>query len=137
MSEENQYTTPPPPPPPTASAPPQASDMDQRNWAMLTHLSALTGIFTGGLGFILGPLIMWLIKKDQMPLVNEAGKEAVNFQITMLIALLISFVLMLIVIGIFLAFLVSVFDVVMVIIAAAQTSNGTRYRYPLTIRFIN
>ncbi|MHB1616966.1 MAG: DUF4870 domain-containing protein [Metallibacterium sp.] len=136
MSEENRYTTP-PPPPPTASAPAQLSEMDQRNWAMFTHLSALTGIFTGGLGFILGPLILWLIKKDQMPQVNEAGKEALNFQLTMLIALLISLVLIVILIGFPLMFAVGIFDVVMVIIAAVQTSNGTRYRYPLTIRFIN
>ncbi len=132
MSENEQYTTPPPP----ASAPPQVSDMDQRNWAMLTHLSALCGVIIP-FGFILGPLVLWLVKKDQMPLVNEAGKEALNFQLTMLIALLISFVLMLVLIGILLVFAVGIFDLVMVIIAAVQTSNGTRYRYPLTIRFIN
>ena len=135
MSEESQYTTP-PPPPPTASAPAQSSDMDQRNWAMFTHFSALLGIVSG-VGFILGPLVLWLIKKDQMPLVNEAGKEAVNFQLTMLIAFLVAWVLMLMLIGFLLMPLVVVFDVVMSIIAAVQTSNGTRYRYPLTIRFIN
>ena len=134
MSEENQYTT--PPPPPAASAPTQASDMDQRNWAMFTHLSALLGLITG-VGFILGPLVLWLIKKDQMPQVNEAGKEAVNFQLTMLIAFLVSWVLVFLLIGFLLIPLVVLFDVVMSIIAAAQTSNGTRYRYPLTIRFIN
>lgn len=136
MSEENQYTTP-PPPPPTASAPAQPSEMDQRNWAMFTHLSALTGIVTGGLGFILGPLILWLIKKNEMPLVDEAGKEAVNFQLTMLIAALIGWVLVLVLIGFLLLPLIALFDIIMVIIAAVQTSNGTRYRYPLTIRFIN
>ncbi len=136
MSEETQYTTPPPPPPPTASAPAQSSEMDQRNWAMFTHLSALFGLVSG-VGFILGPLVMWLIKKDQMPLVNEAGKEAVNFQLTMLIAFLVSWVLVFLLIGFLLIPLVVVFDVVMSIIAAVQTSNGTRYRYPLTIRFIN
>ena len=136
MSEENQYTTPPPPPPPAASAPTQASEMDQRNWAMFTHLSALLGLITG-VGFILGPLVLWLIKKDQMPQVNEAGKEAVNFQLTMFIAFLVSWVLVFLLIGFLLIPLVVLFDVVMSIIAAAQTSNGTRYRYPLTIRFIN
>ncbi|MBU6403345.1 MAG: DUF4870 domain-containing protein [Pseudomonadota bacterium] len=103
---------------------------------MFTHLSALFGLVSG-LGFILGPLVLWLIKKDQMPLVNEAGKEAVNFQFTMLIACLVSWVLVFLLIGFLLIPLVVVFDVVMSIIAAVQTSNGTRYRYPLTIRFIN
>ena len=135
MSEESQYTTP-PPPPPAASAPTQASEMDQRNWAMFTHFSALLGLITG-VGFILGPLVLWLIKKDQMPQVNEAGKEAVNFQLTMLIAFLVSWVLVFLLIGFLLIPLVVLFDVVMSIIAAVQTSNGTRYRYPLTIRFIN
>ena len=134
MSENEQYTTPPPPPPAPGHAP--SGEMEQRNWAMFTHLSALFGLITG-VGFILGPLVLWLIKKDQMPRVNEAGKEALNFQLTMLIALLVSFVLMLVLIGILLVFAVGIFDLVMVIIAAVQTSNGTRYRYPLTIRFIN
>ncbi len=133
MSEETRYT----PPPSMAGGTSQPSEMDQRNFATFTHLSALTGIVTGGLGFILGPLIMWLIKKDQMPLVNEAGKEALNFQLTMLIVLIIAFVLMLILIGFLLLAAIAIFDIVMVVIAAIQTSNGTRYRYPLTIRFIN
>ena len=133
MSENEQYTTPPPPPAP-GYAP--AGEMEQRNWAMFTHLSALFGLITG-VGFILGPLVLWLIKKDQMPQVNEAGKEAVNFQLTMLIAFLVSWALVFLLIGFLLIPLVVVFDVVMSIIAAVQTSNGTRYRYPLTIRFIN
>lgn len=135
MSEESQYTT--PPPPPMAGGTSQPGEMDQRNFATFTHLSALTGLVTGGIGFILGPLIMWLIKKDQMPLVNEAGKEAINFQLTMLIASIVAALLMLILIGFLLLVAIGIFDVVMVIIAAVQTSNGTRYRYPLTIRFIN
>ena len=133
MAENDPSASPPPAAP--AAAPP--GEMEQRNWALFTHLSALTGLVTGGLGFILGPLVMWLIKKDQMPRVDEAGKEALNFQLTMLIAVLVSCVLMLILIGFLLLFAVGVFDVVMVIIAAVQTSNGVRYRYPLAIRFIH
>ncbi len=110
--------------------------MEQRNWALFAHLSALIGLVVP-LGFVLGPLILWLIKKDQMPLVNEAGKEALNFQLTMLIGVVIAFVLMLVIIGVFLLAAIAVFDIVMVIIAAVQTSNGARYRYPLTIRFIH
>ena len=129
MSENDPFQTPP-------SVAPTANEMEQRNWALFAHLSALIGLVVP-LGFVLGPLILWLIKKDQMPLVNEAGKEALNFQLTMLIGVVIAFVLMLVIIGVFLLAAIAVFDIVMVIIAAVQTSNGARYLYPLTIRFIH
>ncbi len=109
--------------------------VQQRNWAAFTHLSALTGLVTGGSGFLLGPLVMWLIKKNEMPIVDAAGKEAINFQLTLLIGILISWVLVLILIGIPMLFAIGIYDVVMVIIATVQTSNGAVYRYPLTIRF--
>ncbi len=129
MSENDPFQSPP-------SVTPTANEMEQRNWALFAHLSALIGLVVP-LGFVLGPLVLWLIKKDQMPLVNEAGKEALNFQLTMLLGVVIAFVLMLVIIGVFLLAAIAVFDIVMVIIAAVQTSNGARYRYPLTIRFIH
>ena len=110
--------------------------VQQQNWVTFTHLSALTGLATGGFGFFLGPLVMWLIKKNEMPIVDAAGKEAINFQLTLLIGVLISLLLVLILIGIPMLLAIGVYDVVMVIIAAVQTSNGVVYRYPLTIRFI-
>ena len=65
---------------------------DDRTWAMLCHLSALAG-FVVPFGSIIGPLIVWLIKKDEMPIVDEHGKKALNFQITMAIAYLVCFLL--------------------------------------------
>ena len=66
---------------------------DERMWAMLCHLSALAG-FVVPFGSIIGPLIVWLIKRDEMPVVDVHGKKALNFQITMAIAYVVCFVLM-------------------------------------------
>ena len=109
---------------------------DERTFGMLCHLSALTGFFTGGLGSIIGPLAIWLIKKEEMPFVDEQGKESLNFQITMLLAAAISLVLMLVLIGFLLIFLVGIFDLVFVIIASIKANEGEHYRYPFTLRLI-
>ncbi|MBM2830869.1 MAG: orotate phosphoribosyltransferase [Gammaproteobacteria bacterium] len=71
-----------------------------------------------------------------MPFVDDQGKEALNFQITMLIAFIISFVLMFILIGFVLMGVVAVFDIVMLIIASIKANEGVRYRYPYAIRLI-
>ena len=109
---------------------------DVRNWAMLCHLSALVGLLGNGIGFFLGPLIVWLIKKEEHPFIDDQGKEAVNFQITMFIAFMIALVLSFVLIGIPLLLALGVLEIVFPIIAAIQASNGTHYRYPLAIRFI-
>jgi uncharacterized Tic20 family protein len=82
------------------------SSKEEQNWAMFCHLAALSG-FIIPLGNILGPLILWLIKKDTMPLVDQHGKEALNFQITVLFAFIISAVLTLVLIGFLLMFVAS------------------------------
>lgn len=108
---------------------------EERTWAMVTHLSALTAFFTGGLGAIVGPLVVWLIKKEEMPFVDEQGKEALNFQITMFIATIVAAILVLVLIGILLLIAIGIFDLVMVIIASIKANDGEHFRYPLTIRF--
>jgi len=109
---------------------------DERLWAMFTHLSALSLFIGIPLGNILGPLILWLIKKEEYPFVRDQGKEALNFQISMLIYMDISGILALILIGIPLLITLVIVDVVYTIIAAINASDGNAYRYPLTIRFI-
>jgi uncharacterized Tic20 family protein len=80
--------------------------------------------------------VIWLIKKDQYPMVEDQGKEALNFQIGMTVCSMVSLVLCLVVIGIPLLMAVTVFDLVVTIIAAIKANSGERYRYPLTIRII-
>lgn len=102
---------------------------DDKTMALLAHIG---GIFFG----FIPSLIIWLIKKDESPYLDQQGKEALNFQIFVSLCYFISAILMIILIGIFLLFLVGVFDLIFCIIAAVKTSNGENYRYPLTIRFI-
>ncbi len=109
---------------------------DARTWAMACHLMALAGLVITGVGFILGPLVVWLIKKDEDPFIDDQGKEAVNFQITMFIAFVIAFFLLFFVIGVVIMPIVVVGDIVLTIIGAVKANEGVKYRYPFAIRFL-
>lgn len=76
----------------------QVINRDARMWATLCHAAAATGYFSF-IGFVLGPLIVWLLKKDDYPAVNEHGKEALNFQISMVIYYIASGLLALVLVG--------------------------------------
>ena len=108
---------------------------DERNWAMACHLSALAG-YVIPLGWILGPLVCWLIKHAESRLVDENGKEALNFQISVLIYGVVAVFLSFVIIGIPILIALGIYQFVMIIVAAVKTSNGVQYRYPMTIRFI-
>lgn len=128
MSEFENVTAAPPPPSGVPSA-------EEKQWALFAHLSALAGIIIP-FGNILGPLVIWLIKKDTLPFLNDQGKEAVNFNITVLIAAIISAFLIFIVIGLFLLFVVGIVWLILTILATIKASNGEAYRYPFTLRLI-
>jgi uncharacterized Tic20 family protein len=98
-------------------------------------LAALAGLVVP-FGTILGPLVVWLLKKNDVPSVDAHGKESLNFQISMLIYAIGSAVLILVFIGFLLLAAVAIADLVCVIIASVKASNGESYRYPLTIRFL-
>lgn len=108
---------------------------ESRNWAMVAHLSALVMFL--GIPAPLGPLVVWLIKKDQDPYVDFHGKEALNFNISFFLYGVISAVLILVIIGIFLSILVGIAWLVLVILGSVRASSGDMYRYPLTIRFVS
>ena len=122
-----------PPTPPTGAVSPIPSN--ERTFGMLCHLSSLAG-YVIPFGNFIGPLVIWLIKKEEMPFVDDQGKESLNFQITVVIALLICIPLMFVIIGIILLPIVGILALVFSIIAAIKANNGEYYRYPLTIRFI-
>lgn len=109
-----------------------AGASDERMWAMLCHLSAFSGTVIP-FGNILGPLVIWLIKKDESAFVDDQGKEALNFQISIL---LYGIGLALTIIGIPLVLGVMGFGIVMTIIAAIKANGGESYRYPLTMRLV-
>jgi uncharacterized Tic20 family protein len=108
-----------------------------RTWCVACHLSALAGFVIPGAGHILGPLIVWLIKRADSSEIDAHGKEALNFQISMLIYYVVAGVLCLVLIGFALLAILHVLNVVFVIIAALRASEGQMYRYPLTLRLIN
>ncbi|MFV2060806.1 MAG: DUF4870 domain-containing protein [Gammaproteobacteria bacterium] len=102
---------------------------------MLCHLSTFAG-FIIPFGGILGPLIMWQIKKDEDPFINRHGIAALNFHLSMAIYYFVSFLLAFIVIGFFLLGILAITELILVIIASIKASNGEEYKYPLTISFI-
>jgi len=106
---------------------------------MLCHLGGLAG-FIIPFGNIIAPLVIWLIKKDEDKFVDDHGKEALNFQITLMIAAMAGFILTVIVItacvGIPLMIAVGVCNIVFCIIAAIKANKGEAYRYPIAIRLI-
>lgn len=108
---------------------------EERTWAMICHLSALAGYFTF-IGFFVAPLIVWLVKRDDLPLVNDQGREALNFQLSVLIYAAIAALLILVIIGIPLLIALGVFQFTMIIVAGVRAGNGERFRYPLTMRMI-
>lgn len=129
MSVPSESVLPPPAPPPAVPS------VEERQWALLAHLAALLG-FVFPFGNVVGPLLVWLIKRESLPLVDDQGKEALNFNITVAIATAICLPLMFVLIGIPLLAAVGVYWLVFVIIAAVQTNNGTAYRYPFILRLI-
>ncbi len=112
-----------------------AENPQEKTMAMLCHLLALAGLVIP-FGNILGPLIVWLMKKDTSELVNDQGKESLNFQISFTIYGFVAAILSLIVIGIPIAIALVVFWAVMVIMASIKANEGERYRYPLNLRLI-
>lgn len=145
MSVPPESVIPPAPPgePPVVGVP----ATEERQWAMFAHLSSLlgailTGAFGGGWGCFIGPLIIWLVKKDTMPFVDDQGKEALNFNITVAIAFLILLLLSIMTFGIGLVLAIPLWIIigiawlVFTIIAAIKANEGVRYRYPFTLRLI-
>lgn len=113
----------------------ETTSSDERMWAMLCHLSAFAGSVIP-FGNIIGPLVVWLLKKDEFPLVDDQGRESLNFQISILLYTFVSAVLFLAVVGIVLLPAVLIFALIMTVIATIKANSGIAYRYPLTIRFI-
>lgn len=120
-------------PPPLGDA---SAITNVRTWTALCHASALLGVFLHFPGHVLAPLIVWLLKRDESPEIDAHGKEALNFQISMLIYNVVAAVFCLVLIGFVFLAILWVLNAVFVIIAAIHASEGKFYRYPMTIRFI-
>ena len=120
-----------------SSPEPGQDPKEERTWAMVCHLAALAGYIIPVAGNIVGPLIIWLMKKEQFALVNDQGRESLNFQISITIYAIIAGLLAFVGIGLVLLPVVGIFALVMIIMAAIKANEGVAYRYPLTMRFIS
>ena len=110
-------------------------NMQERQWALICHLSALSG-YVIPFGNLIAPIIIWSMKKDEFPMVDVHGKAVINFQISITIWMIISGVLIILLIGIPLLIVLAILQVVFVIIGAIKADNGELYKYPLSIQFI-
>lgn len=140
MAQENETPKPEESPPPEAVEQAQAGaevTKEARIWAMFCHLAGLCGFILPFVGNVVGPLIVWQLKKDEHPFVDQHGKEALNFQLSMTIYAFVSMVLIAaFCIGAFLLAAVIILDLVFLLIAGVKANNGLYYRYPLTIHFV-
>jgi hypothetical protein len=117
------------------------ANKDERIWAALCHISAFAIYIIPLVGNILAPLGIWLLKKNQYPLVRDQGKEVLNFQISLTIYLLTTYLLLVLLlsfvfIGMTIIFGLLIFQFVIIIYAALRANDGESYRYPITIRLI-
>ena len=137
MNDPSQkpYQPPSQAPPPAGPPPAEGPDKDARTWGMLCHLAGLAG-FLIPFGHIIGPLVIWLIKKDTMPFVNSQGKESLNFQITLTIAYLVGAITTFICVGFIILAAAGILSIVFIIIASMKANQGIEYRYPWALRLV-
>jgi uncharacterized Tic20 family protein len=115
--------------PPTLPADPIPTQ-DEKNLALIMHVLSLVGFS------LIGPLIVWLIKKDESAFIDKQGRELLNFQISLLIYVLICIPLCFILIGIPMLFAVGIASLILTIIGLIRATEGKIYRFPLTIRML-
>ena len=117
------------------SVPPSASS-DDRTWAMIAHFSALAALIAPPIGGVLGPLIVWLVKRESSAFVAEAAKEALNFNIAVLLGYLVCALLIFVFIGFLLALALFIFWLVLTVLAGIKAGEGAHYRYPISLRIV-
>jgi uncharacterized protein len=122
--------------PSDTSAPSAAPTENERTWGMLAHLSALAGVVVWLLGCVLGPLAVYLSRRDQSEFVAEHAREALNFNITVVLAAIVCMALMVVFVGFILGTALFIGWLVLTLIAAIRASEGERYHYPLTLRLV-
>jgi uncharacterized protein len=115
---------------------PVLPSQDERTWGMLAHIAAFAFFILPPIGSVLGPLIVWLIKRGQSEFVADQGREALNFNISVMLASIVCGILAYILIGILLGVALFVFWMAVTILAGIRASEGIRYRYPFTLRLV-
>lgn len=129
---------------PSAAPAGSVPNASTRSWEVLCHLSAAAGLIGVPMGHVFGPLLVWLMKRDESPAIDAHGKESLNFHLSwtlwVLLYCIASFVMTFFIVGIFMWFalpLIWAAMVILVVIGSVKASNGELFRYPLTIRFLS
>ena len=122
--------------PNSLASPGAAPTENERTWGMLAHLSALAGLVLPLVGIVVGPLVVWLSRRDESQFVAGHAKEALNFNISVLLGALACMLLMLVFIGFLLGTALFIAWLVMTLIAAIKASEGHPYRYPFSLRLV-
>ncbi len=110
-------------------------DAQERSMAMLAHLAGYAGLAVP-FGSLLGPFLVYVVKRDESAFIEDQAREALNFQLTMALAALVSAVLIVVVVGLALLLVVGIWWLVGTAIGASKANRGEWYRYPATIRFV-
>ena len=120
-----------------AGTPPAAKPTEnERTWGMLAHLSALAGIVVWLIGCVAGPLVVYVARRDQSVFVADHAREALNFNITVVIAAIVCGLLMLVFVGFILGAGLFIAWLVFTLVAAIKASEGETYRYPVSLRLV-
>jgi len=122
----------------------QALDGNDRTWGTLVHLSSLLGlIIPFPFVNVIAPLVIWMMFRDESEFIDFHGKEALNFQISLLIYIFVGVILGVILALVLIGFLILavipfmiLFGVIAVIVAAVKANHGIRWEYPVSMRFI-
>jgi uncharacterized Tic20 family protein len=114
---------------------PSAPTSEERNWALVAHVGTFVAAWIA-LAFLC-PLIVMLVKGNDSAFIRRHAVESLNFQISLLIYLVVSFVLAFVLVGFVLMAAVGIFALVVIILATVKAANGEDYRYPLTIRLVS
>lgn len=109
---------------------------EEKNWGVYCHLASLLGFVIPVFGNFIGPVVVWMAKKDEYPLVADQGREVLNFQITLMLITFLCGLLTAVFIGVVLLWLLPFYWLILTIIAAVKASDGVKYRYPFTLRLI-
>jgi uncharacterized Tic20 family protein len=112
------------------------SEEEENQWAMFAHIGTFSSMFVP-LGNIIAPIVIWQLKKNESEFVVDQAKESLNFQISLMIYIVISFFLIFIFIGFFLLIGLAIFSLIIVIVAGVKANDGEFYRYPMCLRLIS
>ena len=114
----------------TTTTPPSVPSGEERAWAAAAHVAPLIGLTW------IAPLVIWIVKKDESSFLDDQGREALNFQITVFLLGIVFLVLVFVCIGVPLLIGLGIVDLILGIVAGIRASEGKRYRYPICLRIL-